>query len=124
MAAITIVNRPPRALTIIHTGPNSFRIGALLPTGIQIAKWRASDGLLMDIQTVGEGSHLSAGEYIVPMDCYDRRFIYTYVTPDPMNVLPSGEVIYAPYPEHSDLVPGVSKITERYLNDPLYESIF
>ena len=119
MAALTVVKRPTQALRVIPTGPNSFRVGALLPPGIQIAKWRVSDGLLMDIQTVGEGSHLDAGAYVVPMDCYDRRFFYTYVTPDPMNVLPSGEVIYAPYPEHSDLVPGVSKITERYLKDPL-----
>lgn len=89
----------------------------LLPSGIQIAKWRASDGLLMDIQTVGEGNHTDA---YVPMRCYDRRYIYTFVTPDPMSVLPSGEVVYAPYPEHSELVPGVSKITQGYLNDPLF----
>ena len=119
-AAVTVVKRPVQAVKIIPTGPNSFRIAALLPIGIQIAKWRASDGLLMDIQTVGEGSHLSAGAAVVPMDCYDKRFIYTYVTPDPVSVLPSGEAIYAPYPEHSELVPGVSKITQGYLNDPLF----
>ena len=113
-----LVVRPLPAWYIRRDKPNPIYPKGI-PHGIQIAKWRAADGLLMDIQTVGEGVENADHPY-TPMRCYDRRYIYTYVTPQSLSTTSSGKLIYAPYPEHSELVPGVSKITQGYLNDPLF----